>query len=32
MSHWVWLLIGWLVGSFFGLSQLLGLFKKTTGA
>lgn len=28
MSHWVWLLIGWLVGSFFGVTQLLGLFKK----
>lgn len=28
MSHWVWLLIGYVVGSFFGLSSLLGLFKK----
>jgi hypothetical protein len=27
MSHWMWLLIGWLIGSFFGLQAILALFK-----
>jgi hypothetical protein len=28
--RWLPFLIGWLVGSFFGLPQLLGLFKGLT--
>jgi hypothetical protein len=30
MSHWVWLLIGYLIGSFFGLTALLSMFKGGT--
>jgi hypothetical protein len=29
---WKWLLIGYLVGSFFGVSQLLSIFGGVTGA
>lgn len=28
MNGWVLLLIGWLVGSFFGLPRVMGLFHK----
>jgi hypothetical protein len=30
MHAWVLLLVGWLVGSFFGLHQVMGLFQKRT--
>lgn len=26
MHHWLWFIIGWVVGSFFGLSTILGMF------
>jgi hypothetical protein len=29
---WKWLLIGYLVGSFFGVSQLLAVFGSVTGS
>lgn len=29
-THW-YLIIGYLVGSFFGIGQLLGLFSQVTG-
>ena len=25
-NKWVWFLIGWVVGSYFGLSHVLGMF------
>jgi hypothetical protein len=25
-NKWIWLLIGWVVGSYFGLSHVLGMF------
>jgi len=28
VSHWMWFLIGWVVGSFFGLSKVMGLVGK----
>lgn len=29
---WKWLLVGYLIGSFFGVNQLLGIFGGVTGA
>jgi hypothetical protein len=29
---WKWLLVGYLVGSFFGVSQFLAVFGSVTGA
>lgn len=29
---WKYIIIGWLVGSFFGLMQLMNLFKGVVGA
>jgi len=31
MSHWIWLLIGFVIGSFFPLQRVLGGLKSTTG-
>lgn len=31
-KKWTYLAIGYLIGSFFGVSQLLGLFGGVTGA
>jgi hypothetical protein len=29
---WLWLLVGWLIGSYFGLSHVMGMFgSKKTG-